>query len=86
MQRKAADTTSAMADAKRELAELERRRHEAQSTELAATTEAIGERKAEAQQRAESEDLTREVIDRLKHQPSAAQAAARLADVIPRRS
>jgi hypothetical protein len=74
-----------MAEAKRELAEFENRRYEDQSTELAATKEVIGERKAEAQQRAVSEDLTRAVIGRLK-QPSAAQAVKRLAEVIPRRT
>ncbi|TFW33184.1 hypothetical protein E4O92_07390 [Massilia horti] len=70
-----------MADARRELAALERGRHEAQATELAGVREAIGERKVEAVKRAESEDITREVIGRLT-QPSAAQAAARLAEVI----
>jgi hypothetical protein len=85
MQRKVARTTEEMAVAKRELAELEGRRYEDQVTELAATKETLGERKEEAQQRAVSEDLTREVIDRVK-QPSAAQAAKRLADVLQRRS
>jgi hypothetical protein len=85
MQRKVAKTTEEMVAAKRELAELESRRHDEQATDLATTKETLGERKEEAQQRAASEDLTREVIDRVK-QPSAAQAAKRLADVLQRRS
>jgi expansin (peptidoglycan-binding protein) len=75
-----------MADAKRELKELESRRFDDNVAELAATKETIGVRKVEVQQRVASETLTREVIYRIKQQPSAAQAAARLADVIQRRS
>jgi hypothetical protein len=43
--------------------------------------QALAERRAQEAQRAQSEDLAREVLDRL-NQPSAAQAASRLADVI----
>jgi hypothetical protein len=84
MQRKTAQTTQAMADARRELLALETRRYEEQAAELAATGAVIGERKAEAQQRAASENIAREVLGRLKQQPSASasQAASRLADVI----
>jgi hypothetical protein len=81
MQRKTADTTQAMADARRELLELEARRYDDQGIELATLQQTLGARKAEAQQRVASEDMAREVIDRLQ-QPSAAQAASRLADVI----
>jgi len=71
-----------MADARRELLELETKRLEEQAAELSATEDAINERKAEARQRAASENITREVLGRLKKQPSAQQAAARLAEVI----
>jgi dipeptidase len=70
-----------MADARRELLVLETRRHEDQSAELATVEKALAGRRAQAQQRVESEDMAREVLDRL-NQPSAAQAASRLAEVI----
>jgi hypothetical protein len=81
MQRKTAETTQTMADARRELLELESRRYDDQSAELATVQQALAERRAQEAQRAQSEDLAREVLDRL-NQPSAAQAASRLADVI----
>ena len=82
MQRRTAATTQQMADARRELLELETKRLEEQAAELSATEDAVNERKAEARQRAASENITREVLGRLKKQPSAQQAAARLAEVI----
>jgi hypothetical protein len=81
MQRKTADTTQAMADARRELLELEARRYDDQGAELVTLKQSLGARKAEAHQRVVSEGMAREVLDRLQ-QPSAAQAASRLADVI----
>jgi hypothetical protein len=81
MPRKTAETTQTMADARRELLELESRRYDDQSAELATVQQALAERRAQEAQRAQSEDLAREVLDRL-NQPSAAQAASRLADVI----
>jgi hypothetical protein len=84
MQRKAAEATQRMADARRQLAELEAQRHEEQTGELAALDRAIGERKAEAEHRVASVNITREVLGRFKSTPpaSASQAATRLADVI----
>jgi hypothetical protein len=75
-----------MADARRELLELETRRHEAQLAELAAAQQAVDAGKAELQQRVASEDMARQVLGRLQ-QPSAQQAVVRLAGVIqhPRR-
>ena len=82
MQRKTAATTLQMADARRELLALETKRLEEQAAELSATEDAINDRKAEARQRAASENITRDVLERLKKLPSAQQAAARLAEVI----
>ncbi|MBQ5943029.1 hypothetical protein J8847_23710, partial [Massilia sp. AB1] len=85
MQRKAAQATQQMADARKHLLNLESKRQEEQAAELAATERTIGERKQEASYRSVSADLTREVLVRLK-QPSAgssaAEAANRLADAI----
>jgi hypothetical protein len=82
MQRRTAATTQQMADARRELLALETKRLEEQAAELSATEDAVNERKAEARQRTASENITREVLGRLKNMPSAQQAAARLAEVI----
>jgi hypothetical protein len=88
MQRKAAHATQQMADARKQLVNLESRRQDDDAVELAATQRAIGERKVEAGQRSVSADLTREVLGRFKQSQaragdtSAAQAAARLAEVI----
>ncbi len=81
MQRRTAATTRQMADARRELLALETQRLEEQAAELSATEDVIDERKAEANQRMASENITREVLGRLKKLPSAQQAAARLAEV-----
>lgn len=88
MQRKAAQATLQMADARKHLVNLESKRQDEQAAELAATERVIGERKVEAGQRSVSADLTREVLGRFKQSQaragdtSAAQAAARLAEVI----
>jgi hypothetical protein len=74
MQRKVAATTRAMADAKRQLLELETGRHEAELRELATAGEAVARHSSEAQVRADSENITREVIGRLLTQPSPAPA------------
>ena len=83
MQRKAAEATQRMMEARKELADLEAQRAEEHGHELAATEKALGERKAEAEHRVASVNITREVLGRFK-QPSASatQAATRLADVI----
>jgi hypothetical protein len=82
MQRKTALATQEMADAKKRLVELESARQEEQVAELAALREQIEARQAEAKQRAESEDLAREVLGRFSQQPSKVQAAMRLADAV----
>jgi hypothetical protein len=71
-----------MADAKKRLVELESARQDEQVAELAALREQIEVRQAEAKQRAESEDLAREVLGRFSQQPSKVQAAIRLADAV----
>jgi hypothetical protein len=82
MQRKTALATQEMADAKKRLVELESARQDEQVAELAALREQIEARQAEAKQRAESEDLAREVLGRFSQQPSKVQAAIRLADAV----
>jgi hypothetical protein len=82
MQRRTALATQEMADAKKRLVELESARQDEQVAELAALREQIEARQAEAKQRAESEDLAREVLGRLSQQPSKVQAAMRLADAV----
>ena len=84
MQRKSLEATREMAEAKRRLVELEASRQDEQVAELGALRSQIEARQAEAKQRAESEDLAREVLERFSTQPSAAQAAARLADAVAR--
>ncbi|WP_288380613.1 hypothetical protein [uncultured Massilia sp.] len=78
MQRKAAEATQRMMEARKELADLEAQRVD----ELGATEKALGERKAEAEHRVASVNITREVLGRFKQPASATQAATRLADVI----
>ncbi|MGH8854751.1 MAG: hypothetical protein ACREWI_10775, partial [Telluria sp.] len=83
-QRKAAQATRRMAEARKELAALESQRQDEHAAELASTERAIVARKAEAEQRVASVNITREVLGRFK-QPvpaSASQAVTRLADVI----
>ena len=82
MQRKAAEATQRMMEARKELADLEAQRFDEHSAELAATDKAIGERKAEAEHRVASVNITREVLGRFKQPASATQAVTRLADVI----
>jgi hypothetical protein len=84
MQRKSLLATQEMAEAKRRLVELESVRQEVQVTELGALREQIDALQAEAKQRAESADLAREVLGRFSQLPSAAQAAARLAEAVAR--
>jgi hypothetical protein len=84
MQRKSLEATREMAEAKRRLVELEAGRIDEQVAELGALRSQIEARQAEAKQRAESEDLAREVLERFSQQPSAAQAAARLAEAVAR--
>jgi hypothetical protein len=77
-----------MADARKHLVNLESKRQDEQAAELAATERVIGERRQEAGHRSVSADLTREVLGRFKQsqaraaESSAAQAAARLAEVV----
>jgi hypothetical protein len=71
-----------MAAARKELLELETARHAEQAAELDVANAAIAGHMAEASQRAASADMAREVLVRLSQQPSAVQAAARLASII----